>query len=135
MRVARAALVALAGWADEISEPGFATATWQGGTPDADGVIQMPYVTYSERVDAFVADMYRVKMVQSFDWMQWAETPRGHGLLSEPAALAGATAEEVSQVLIAVIRAERFGDGAIEDAFAKGIIQAAARRARVLVAG
>ncbi len=132
MRVARAPLVALAGWADEISEPGFATATWEGGTPDADGVIQMPYVTYTERLDAFVADMYRVKMVQSFDWMQWAETPRGHELLTDPDALADATGEEVSRVLIAVIRAERFGDGAIEDAFEKGLIQAAARRAQAL---
>ncbi len=94
----------------------------------------MPYVTYEDRLDAFVEDMYRVKMVQSFDWMQWAETPRGHELLSDPTAIAGAMAEEVSQVLITVIRAERFGDGAIEDAFAKGIIQAAARRAQVLVA-
>ena len=94
----------------------------------------MPYVTYADRLDAFVADMYRVKMVQSFDWMQSGRDAARARAAKRPAALEGATAEEVSQVLITVIRAERFGDGAIEDAFAKGIVQAAARRAVTLVA-
>ena len=48
-------------------------------------------------------------------------------------AVALATADELSMVLTAVIRAERFGDGAIEAAFAKGVVQATARRAEVLV--
>jgi hypothetical protein len=132
MTVTREALLALAGWADEISQPGFATATWQGGEPGPDGVILMPYATYHDRLDAFVADMYRVEMVRPVDWMQWVATPRAQELLDDPGAFAGATADEVSRILTSVIRAERFGDGSIEGAFQKGIVQAAARRARAL---
>ncbi len=127
------ALAVLASWADEIGEPGFATGTWDGGAPDAGGVIQMPYVSYSDRLHAFVSDISRVGLVHPADWMAWAGTPRGNELLHDPTAVAGATPEELALLLTSVVRSERFGDGAIEDAFERGVVQAAARRAQVLL--
>jgi hypothetical protein len=127
------ALATLAGWADEIGAPGFATGDWEGGTPDEAGVIQMPYVVYPDRVHAFTEDMARVGLVHPVDWMAWAGTPRGGELLRDPSAVAGATAEELSLLLTSVIRSERFGEGAIEDAFERGVVQAAARRAGALL--
>jgi hypothetical protein len=127
------ALAVLAGWADEIDTPGFAAGTWDGGTADASGVIHMPYVVYPDRVHAFTADLARAGLVHPVDWMTWAGTPRGVALLRDPSAVAGATAEELALLLTTIVRSERFGDGEIEAAFERGVVQAAARRAQVLL--
>lgn len=126
------ALRTLAGYAGAFAAEGFRVGDWEGGTTDEQGVIQLAWVDYSETVDRFVEDMYRVGMVHNFDWMRWRSTPRGMALLAEPSFVAGATADELSSLLTAVIRGERFGEGEIEAAFERGVVQAAARRAAEL---
>lgn len=131
--VSRKALRTLAGYATVFDDPGFAVGTWYGGQPDDRGVIQMPYMIFSDEVTQFIDDMSRVEIVRAFDWVRWAETVRGRELLTSPAASTGASAEELSNLVTAVVRAERFGEGQIEAAFERGVLQAAATRAAGLL--
>ena len=131
----RNALAVFAGYAAAFEAPGFRVGEWKGGTPDEKGVVQWPWVDYSETVDRFVQDMDRVGLVHSFDWMRWQATERGSALMTDPAAVATAAADELFCLLTSVIRGERFGDGEIEAAFERGVVQAAARRAAELSAG
>jgi hypothetical protein len=128
------ALATLSAYADVFETRGFEVGEWHGGQRDRAGAIELPWVEYSDEVDRFVADMYRVQIVHDIDWMRWAATPRGSSLLDDPAQVATATADELSALLTAVIRGERFGDGQIEAAFERGVLQAAARRAAELTA-
>lgn len=100
-----------------------------GGEPDEHGVIQMPYVAYSQATIRFVEEMYEVGWVFSFDWPRWSASPDGKRLLSGPEAIASASAVDLARVITTIVRADRFSDGALADAFERGMLTAIARRA------
>src|SRR4051794_23486193 len=87
----RAQLRGLASFRDTFSSPDFSAGTWAGGEADADGVIQMPWFSYTETVDRFRREMAGLEMVYPFDWPAWSRTPEGQRLLSGPDAIATAT--------------------------------------------
>lgn len=128
------ALRTLAAYQAVFEAPAFRVGEWRGGERDARGVIEMPYMELSEDAERFVSDMYRVELVQPVDWGGWLSTERGRLLSTDAGAVATATGEELVVLLTAIIRGERFGDGQIEGAFERGLLQAAARRAAALLA-
>jgi hypothetical protein len=125
----REALIALGAWAPRFEAPDFRVGDWEGGVADAEGVIQMPFMSWSADVERFVDEVGRNGLVRPFDWMRWAQTPQGHDLLTNADAVAAASAADLVRVLTTIVRAERFGEGEIESAFERGIVQACARRA------
>lgn len=129
------ALQALGAWADAFADSAFAAGEWAGGERLDEKTIQMPWYDLSAEAARFEQEMYAAGLVQPVSWMSWVGTPRGHALLDDPAAVAAATPGELLYLVTSVIRGERFGDGTIEGAFERGILLAAARRARDLAAG
>jgi len=91
----------------------------QGGETDENGVIQMPYSVPDPLVSEFVAFMYENELVVSFDWSAWNEGREWYKNNSEskyetldiPTAL---------KLLTAVMRNDRFSDGALVGAFESG---------------
>jgi hypothetical protein len=123
----------LARWADEFEQPGFSIGEWAGGERDESGVIQMPYVAFSNDGERFVSEMYAHEWVYSFDWMAWAGTKRGRTLLGDPDRIARVAAADLARLLTTIIRGDRFSEGSITQAHESGMLAAIARRARVLL--
>lgn len=93
---------------------------WDGGPG------QMPYVRYTEAVHRWIARVYALGASEPFDWMAWGGLDRywgGQGLDDAPVA-------EAVRLVMAVSRADRFGEGTLLNAFDGGTMAAVARRLR-----
>ncbi len=134
MRISRASLHVLAGYAETFTPHG-PIGQWQGGEKNAAGAIQMPWYEYQPEVERFEADMYAAKLVRPVDWMQWAGTPEAQQLISDPAAIAGASHGDLIYLLTTILRGERFSDGEIAGAYERGTLLAIAQRAQALLDG
>jgi hypothetical protein len=114
--------------------PDFAFGTWEGGDRRPDGTIHMPYYTLSEGGERF-RQAAGPLLLHQFEWPAWSRTPEFQRLDRDPAAIAGASAEQLQQLLTVYFRAERFSDGTLEGAFDRGVLTAILRRAAVLAGG
>lgn len=132
MRISKASLRILAGYAETLAPHG-PIGRWQGGDANAAGVIQLPWYEYQPEVDRFVEDMYAAKLVRPVDWMGWAGRPEAQQLISDPAAIAGATHDDLIYLLTTILRGERFSDGEIAGAYERGTLLAIAERAQTLL--
>ncbi|GIW20847.1 MAG: hypothetical protein KatS3mg065_1143 [Chloroflexota bacterium] len=92
-------------------------------------MIEMPSFRYSSAISRFVDEMYRLGWVVRFDWPHWAASPEGRRLLSDPEAIGSASAEDLARIITTIVREERFSEGALADAFDRGVLTAVARRA------
>ena len=119
----------LAAWTDRLADPAFSFGRWIPSWRSEDGVIHMPWFERSDAGQAFVSEMYELGWVHEFDWMAWLGTPHGARLASGPEEIASATADDLANLITAIVRGERFSDGEIEGAFHSGILLAIARRA------
>ena len=122
-------LARLAAWEAVFTAADFTVGAWAGGDVDRDGVISMPYFTYSAAVLRFVGEMYELGWVYSFDWMTWIGTEDGRRLSSSPDAIATASEADLAKVLTTMIRSDRFSEGALAAAFERGFVVAVAHRA------
>lgn len=134
MRISRKSLHILAGYADTFAPHG-PIGRWRGGEKNAGGAIQMPWYEYQPEVERFEKDMYAAKLVRPVDWMQWAGTAEAQHLISDPAAIAGASHDDLIYLLTTILRGERFSDGEIAGAYERGTLLAIAQRAQVLLGG
>ena len=103
----------------------------QVGTTVVNGVEtpvrQVPYSIYSDAVNGLVRQLYDLNLVVPFNWPEWDGTRRyraGRGLDEAPVA-------DAVRVITAVIRADRFSDGAVAAAIEDGTLTAALRRLRL----
>ena len=71
-------------------------------------------------------------VVREFDWSKWAWSEEGQHLISGRVALGTANCDQLTKLLTALIRRDRFCDGVLEDAFENGLLRAIAERAEVL---
>ena len=62
------------------------------------------------------------------------QTPTGRRLTTTPTAIAEATSRQLQKLLTALIRGDRFCDGALAQAYDQGVLTAAVQRARDLLA-
>ena len=123
----------LAAYEPVFSDPSFSAGTWEGGRPDEHGVIQMPWFSYNETVDRFHRELGELGWVYPFDWPAWASATDGARLVSDPEAIARASAADLAKVLTSIVRGDRFHEGAFAAAFERGTIAAITRRAAELV--
>ena len=102
---------------DEVeadSEPG----VWAGGQKDAEGVIHMPYVVYSEAARRFLSTLGGVGAVVVFDWMNWHRPDRIE------------SAADAARTITAVVRGDRFSEGTLLEAITDGTLAAAVAQLR-----
>jgi len=115
-------------------ERGMNFGEWAGGEQLDDGSIQMPWFDFSAEAQAFVQNLYDAEWVQPFDWMTWLSTPEGRRLVNDPSAVSEVSAEQLTRLVTAVVRRDRFAEGALAAAYGSGMLAAIARRAEGLAA-
>ncbi len=127
-------LQALAAFLPRVTDPAFQAGEVISPPKGEDGVMQMPYVEYSETVSAFTEAAYAEGLVlHDLDWSTWAGSGEAVRLRDDPSALARATPDQLMRLLTACIRQDRFVDGAILDAFETGLIPRIIQRASDIV--
>ena len=95
----------------------------------APGVFQFPHYSFSAPARAFIDQCYELEVVLGdFDWAQWIQSPEGRQLCDSRQALANASAEQVAKLLTALVRQERFSEGALGDAHKSGLLSALLER-------
>lgn len=81
----------------------------------------------------FLQMLYDDDWVHEFAWSAWRGTPVGERLMRDPAAMAAATADDLARVLTTCVRADRFSEGYLADAFEAGLIGRVLARAEALL--
>jgi Family of unknown function (DUF6508) len=134
VRISRKSLQVFAGYAETFAPHG-PIGRWQGGEMNAAGAIQMPWYEYQPEVERFEKEMYAAKLVRPVNWMQWVGTAEAQHLICHPAAIAGASHDDLIYLLTTILRGERFSDGEIAGAYERGTLLAIAQRAQALLNG
>ena len=101
---------------------------WSGGDK-VDGVIQMPHLEYSDKVIEFLKLLYGTKFLVNFDWGSWDE---GRDIIGSPELIQQADLLTLRMLLTAIVRNDRFCNGALLSAIENGIIQEILNRLNVL---
>jgi len=91
----------------------------QGGETDENGVIEMPYWVSDPLIIEFVAFFYGNEFIVNFKWSEWDE---GHDWYknSDESKYDALDVPTTLKLLTAVIRNDRFSDGALVGAFESG---------------
>ena len=69
----------------------------------------LPYFSYHPEVRAFIAALYKEKVIIPFDWMSWSDEARRYQLDSE--ALARANLLTLRKLLTTHVRTDRINEG------------------------
>jgi len=116
-----------------LESPEFTPGVWHDSWRRPDGAIVMPWFQYSPQADEFRAAVGLSGLLQmGFAWPDWAGTPEAIALRTDREALEHATPDQLGKLLTMLIRADRFTEGALAEAFESGLIAAVARRALIL---
>ncbi|HEY3776891.1 MAG TPA: DUF6508 domain-containing protein [Rhizomicrobium sp.] len=67
-----------------------------------------------------------------FDWSAWADGPEGERLATSHANIASANCEQLSKLLTAVIRQDRFCEGFLAGCYESGLLLVITERAEAL---
>jgi len=116
-----------------LEAPDFEAGRWHDSEHRPDGAWTMPWYELSPAAEEVLRAVGESGlMLTGFDWPTWAKTPEAKALHGDRAALAQATPDQLAKLLTALIREDRFNEGALGDSFESGIMRAIARRAKVL---
>jgi hypothetical protein len=126
-------LLAIARFAAIFSDPKFQFGIWHEPPPVKAGVFEMPYCALTLDAGEFVQAAYDAGWVKSFDWSSWVNTPEAQELNNSTSYISAASEEQISKLLTAHIRSDRFCDGALQSAFESGVLTAIVRRAEALL--
>ena len=111
----------------------FEAGRWHDSERRADDVWTMPWYELGPTADAYLRAVGESGLMWTgFDWPSWAKTPEAIALHGDREALARATPDQLAKLLTALIREDRFNEGALGDSFESGIMTAIARRAKEL---
>jgi hypothetical protein len=94
---------------------------------------QFPYYAMSQPASDFYQAAYDAGWVAVFDWQKWSTTERYKELRAHHVAIDEASIDELVKLLTSVIRADRFIDGTLTEAFDSGLLLAILRRADALL--
>ena len=110
---------ALTAYLPRLYADGFSPAIrWEGGKPDKNGVIQMPYPVYDPLVNEFF------RLAASECWLDYGYDPVQAGrMLKDEALIKAASLSQVRSMLTYCVRGERFSDGHWEEMITKGHIR------------
>lgn len=127
--IAPAGLAALAAFAARLDEP---VGEWKGGDTLDEDAISMPWFAASAMVNDFVAAAYEHGLVVPFDWSDWMSDGGRDVVFADPAAMAAYPLADVQRTVTAIIRGDRFAEGALAEAFTDGRMPALIRRLAAL---
>ena len=129
----RERLAALAGFRTAFEQDGFQFAT--SVPPERDGnLTTLGWTTLGDEAGRFYKMAYDYGWIRRLDWMAWRDTEAGRRLMHEADAMAQATEDDLALVLTTCVRADRFCEGYLADAFDAGLIGRVVLRAGQLMA-
>ena len=99
-----------------------------------EGITEMPYTILGDTALAFVEACYEADWVMDFDWPEWIRSGEANGLTELAAVRERATPLDLAKLLTALIRQDRFVEGALMGAFESGLLTAITERAATLLA-
>ncbi len=112
-----------------MEAPDFDFGEWVPSRKPAPGVTTMPYFAFSPDGLMVLAAM---PVQMGFDWNTWMATDEAKALLHDRDVLAQATPEQLMKLSTTLLRADRFTDGTLANAYASGLLGAMVRRAEAL---
>lgn len=93
---------------------------WAGGKRDESGVVELPYLVPDSIVDQFLRLVYDIPVTIGFDWVSWDE---GRKIArDESFDLDSTDLITKCKLITAIVRSNRFCEGALADAFGSGLI-------------
>ena len=93
---------------------------WEKGEKDEEGVIQFPYFIPADVVSQFLKIVYSIPIIISFNWGAWNE---GRKIANTPNFnFDNANLVTKCKLITALVRNDRFCDGALASAFESGLI-------------
>lgn len=112
--------------AGRIASSPDAIGAWVAPKPLNNCSTHVGYVNYGSLVQEFLDFMYAKNLVIQFDWPGW----RGKEAIQEGNAreIQSATPSDALKYLTVMIRADRFSEGALLNAFDTGLVSGALRR-------
>jgi len=93
---------------------------WKGGDKDENGIITMPYCISAPIVDEFFRIVYEMPIIINFPWPEWKEGIKF--LQDNKFKFDGIDIPTKCKLITAIIRKDRFCEGALVSAFETGII-------------
>lgn len=129
-------LKALAAFAARLSQPGvsFGAMGESKGKGTAEDPAQFPYWVSTKLADDFVKMAYDAGWVDpDLNWPEWLNTVEAQSFVTDAPAIATANAEQLRRLLTAIIRSDRFREGAILEAFEDGMVGAVVARAQMIL--
>jgi hypothetical protein len=128
-------LEALAAFASKFSDKEASFGIWHPMTGEgtAENPHTFPWFELSELGNEFLKTVYETGVIlREFDWATWAHGPEGQELASDRKALSEANEDQLAKLLTAIVRQDRFVEGALSSAFEAGLLLAITQRAQVL---
>ena len=130
----RERLAALAAFRPVFEQDGFRFAELTPAERDGELIVLGGH-DYDEAARRFIEVAYHYGWVRVLPWSEWRETERARHLMMDTDGLAGADEDDLALVLTTCIRADRFCDGYLAEAFEAGLIsRAVACAERLLLA-
>ncbi len=89
------------------------------------GLLMLPMANLSPGATAFVQTCYDDNWIRpDIDWPKWIEGDEAESLLSNPALIAKSSIDQLEHILTALVRSDRFSEGALAHAYQRGILTA-----------
>ena len=130
----REALAGLGRWADDLEGDRIDFGRWVPSATLANGTRTMPYVELGVDGDRFLRDVAGLGFIVPFDWKAWLSGPAGAAYREDRSRIAEAPPDDLTRLVTAIVRGDRFTEGELLDAFETGLLASIARRARELAA-
>ncbi len=134
----QARLKRLAAFAPRFRDPKTIFAKWHpdSGKGTTDDPLILGWFDLSDVGSAFYEMVYDTGWVMDgFDWSAWAHSPEGQRVAARHENIALANCDQLSKLLTAVIRQDRFSEGFLESCFETGLLLAITERAEALASG
>lgn len=115
-------LEALAAFLPVFESPDFVFGHWEQPPPDEDGTMHFPYFVLNPDAERFMGTVgFHGWVLRGFDWIAWNATDEGIALRTAEG-LSNATPQQLAQLLTALVRQDRFVEGALGQAYDEGLL-------------
>ncbi len=104
---------------------------WVPAEERPDGVLALGWVELSAQGTQFLHLAAQAQVVSPFDYTTWM-TQRGHEFSEDPDRIAAASLDECRNLLVVVIRGDRFAEGLTLEGLDKGVVHRVLSRIAVL---
>jgi hypothetical protein len=73
--------------------------------------------------------LYETLELKDFDWLNW---PKGEEFVQNPSIIADASKDDCHKLIFAILRSDRFNEGALQHAMDQGVFAAVLKRLSTL---